>query len=78
MSFGTLNDFAVNVKLGQTIHLVDGGCNDLLFCNLACNVIYAGNNIANLNGFNCLLAESSKNNCSGNKTESTMSISYGK
>ena len=41
MSFSTLNDFAVYVKLNKSVYLVNGCGNNALFCGLACNMVKA-------------------------------------
>ena len=57
MCFGTPDALAVNVKFNQAVDLMDGGRENLLFGRFSCDVVNAGNGIANLNGFNRFLAE---------------------
>ena len=58
VSFSTLNNLAVNVKLNQSVYLVDSGCYNPLFRCFTGYVVNAGNSIANLNSLNRLFAES--------------------
>ena len=57
MCFGTPDALAVNVKFNQAVDLMDGGRENLLFGRFPCDVVNAGNGIANLNGFDRFLAE---------------------
>ena len=59
VSFSTLNNLAVNVKLNQSVYLVDSGCYNPIFRCFTGYVVNAGNSIANLNGLNRPFAESS-------------------
>ena len=57
MCFGTLYDLAVNIKLNQSVYLVDGCRYNFLFGCFACNVVNAGNCIADLDGSNSLIIQ---------------------
>ena len=57
MCFGAPDALAVNVKFNQAVDLMDGGRENLLFGRFPCDVVNAGNGIANLNGFDGFLAE---------------------
>ena len=46
MSFGTLDDLTINVKLNEFINLVDSGRDNLLFRSFARNVVNTGNRIS--------------------------------
>ena len=48
MCFSALNDLAVNIKLDQSINLIDGGRDNALFGSFAGDMIYTGNGIAAL------------------------------
>ena len=72
--FGALNNLAVNVKLDQSVYLVDGSGDDLLFGRFARDMVNAGNCITDLNGLDCLFAERGQNRCAGNKAERTFAV----
>lgn len=57
MCFGAPDALAVNVKFNQAVDLMDGGRENLLFGRFPCDVVNAGNGIANLNGFDGFLAK---------------------
>ena len=55
--FGTPDNLPVDVKFNQSVYLVDSGRYNLLFSRFACDVVNAGNCIADLNGLDSLFAE---------------------
>ena len=69
MSLGTLNDLAIDVEFDESVYLVYSGRDNLFFSSLACNMVNAGNCIADLNGFNRLLAERGEHSCSSHEAE---------
>ena len=53
--FGTPDNLPVDVKFNQSVYLIYGSCDNLLFSGFTCDMINAGNRISDLNSLDSLL-----------------------